>query len=234
MVCGHQTLMQIIEYMNGCGVPLERYTFHPTTKLFGFGGDAMRRAEWTVKLPVYVNGKSGVIECFLVDGSTPLLVGRPILKALKVRVDSDKDLISYGTEDWQPAVRGERGEYLLRLDEGVLDDPRGNNIDFDLVTTETFEMVQREGIMRSSTYTLLQYLEATGRDPPEHCLNAEENNTIEEEIMENAQGQALEDDEQVALVRKEITDKLLRGIRFPPCHHVCTPPYGSGARTSSS
>ena len=58
MVCGHQTLMQIIEYMHGCGVPLERYTFHPTTKMFGFGGDAMRKAEWTVKLPVYVNSKS--------------------------------------------------------------------------------------------------------------------------------------------------------------------------------
>ena len=218
MVCGHQTLMQNIEYMNGCGVPLERYTFHPTTKLFGFGGDAMRKAEWTVKLPVYVNGKSGIIECFLVDGSTPLLVGRPILKALKVRVDWDKDLISYGTEDWQPAVRGERGEYLLRLDDGVSNDPQGNNVDFDLVTTETFEMVQREGIMHTSTYTLLQYLEATGRDPPEHCLNAEDDdNATEEESMENAPCSALDDDEQVALVRKEITDKLLRGIRF---HHA--------------
>ena len=89
MVCGHEALMNIIEYMYGKGVPLERYTFHPTTKLFGFGGDGMRKAEWTVRLPVYVNGASGLIECFLVGGSTPLLVGRPILKALKVKVDWD-------------------------------------------------------------------------------------------------------------------------------------------------
>ena len=117
MVCGHQTLMQIIECMHVCDVPLERYTFPPTTKTFGFGGDAMRKAEWTVKLPVYVNGKSGLVECFLVDGSTPLLIGRPILKALKVRVDWNKDMISYDEEDWKPAVKGERGEYLLRLDQ---------------------------------------------------------------------------------------------------------------------
>ena len=132
MVCGHETLMNIIEYMYGKGVPLERYTFHPTTKLFGFGGDAMRKAEWTVRLPVYVNGASGLIECFLVGGSTPLLVGRPILKALKVKVDWDQDLIKYGDADWLPAVKGERGEYLLRLDDGVEADPKGESVFFDL------------------------------------------------------------------------------------------------------
>ena len=189
--------------------------------MFGFGGDAMRKAEWTVKLPVYVDGQSGVIECFLVDGATPLLVGRPILKSLKVKVDWDKDLISYGDQAWKPAIKGDRGEYLLRLDDGVQGDPEGRNLAFDLVTTETFEMVQRTGTMHSSTYTLLQYLEATGRDPPEHCLQVDgepfqDNLTDDDEPVMNQQPQG-QNDEQVAEVRKEITDKLLRGIRF---HHA--------------
>ena len=67
-VCDHEVLMNIIEYMHRHGVPLERFTFHPTTKMFGFGGDALRKAKWTVKLPVYLNGQSGLIERFLVDG----------------------------------------------------------------------------------------------------------------------------------------------------------------------
>ena len=46
------------------------------------------------------------------------------------------------------------------------------------VTTETYETVQRTGVMHSSTYTLLQYLEATGREPPEHCLQADEDNAM--------------------------------------------------------
>lgn len=187
--------------------------------MFGLGGDALRKAEWTVKLPVYVDGLSGLIECFLVDGATPLLVGRPILKALKVKVDWDKDLISFGDQGWRPAVKGDRGEYLLRLDEGAQADPEGKHLAFDLVTTETFEMVQRSGTMHTSTYTLLQYLEATGRDPPEHCLQAEGtlNDNITDEENHEAQPHPVQDDEQVAVVRKEITDKLLRGIRF---HHV--------------
>ena len=218
MVCGHETLMNIIEYMYGKGVPLERYTFHPTTKLFGFGGDAMRKAEWTVRLPVYVNGASGLIECFLVGGSTPLLVGRPILKALKVKVDWDQDLIKYGDADWLPAVKGKRGEYLLRLDDGVEADPKGESVFFDLVTTETYEMVQRTGVMHSSTYTLLQYLEATGREPPEHCLQADEDNATDAEVAEE-RPVALPDEEETAAVKKEIADKLLRGIRV---HHATT------------
>ena len=176
----------------------------------------MRKAEWTVRLPVYVNGVSGLIECFLVEGATPLLVGRPILKSLKVKVDWDKDLIKYGDAEWQSAVRGERGEYLLRLDDGVHADPKGENVFFDLVTTETYEMVQRTGVMHSSTYTLLQYLEATGRDPPEHCLQADEENVTDAEEVED-RPVAPHDEEEVAAVRKEITDKLLRGIRV---HHA--------------
>ena len=162
----------------------------------------MRKAEWTVKLPVYVNSKSGMVECFLVDGATPLLIGRPILKALKVRGDWNKDLISYDEDEWQPAVKGERGEYLLRLDDGVSQDPDGKMLDFDLVTTETFEMVQREGVMHTSTYTLIQYLEATGREPPEHCLQADDEKETEEESSPCQPLQA-PDDEEVALVRKD-------------------------------
>ena len=53
--------------------------------MFGFGGDANRHADWSVKLPVYIEGQAGYIETFIVEGNTPLLIGRPILQALNIR-----------------------------------------------------------------------------------------------------------------------------------------------------
>ena len=46
----------------------------------------------------------------MVNGATPLLIGRPILAA------------------WKAAGFGARGEYLLRLDEGVETDPKGSTV----------------------------------------------------------------------------------------------------------
>ena len=89
VVCGHETLMKIIDYMRGRGVQPERFLFMPTNKTFGFGGDASRQADWSVRLPVYLSGKAGYMECFIVEGATPLLIGRPILQALKLQMNYD-------------------------------------------------------------------------------------------------------------------------------------------------
>jgi len=70
--------MKVADFMRQRGVLPSRYLFMATNKTFGFGGDASRQADWSVRLPVYINGKSGYMECFVVDGSTRLLVGRPI------------------------------------------------------------------------------------------------------------------------------------------------------------
>lgn len=59
--------METITLTHSKGAPVERYVFYPSSKLFGFGGDAMGRADWTVKLPIYANGPPGLVERFLVD-----------------------------------------------------------------------------------------------------------------------------------------------------------------------
>ena len=81
-------------------------------------------------------------------------------------------------------MKGKHGEYLLRLDSGVFDDPEGNKVSFDLVTIEIYEMVQKIERIHSSIYTQFQYLEATGREPPEYYLRFDEENIPDEEVIE--------------------------------------------------
>ena len=217
LVCGHSVLMEIIVHMHSKGVPVERYVFYPSSKLFGFGGDAMRRAEWTVKLPIYVNGRSGLVECFVVDGSTPMLVGRPILKALKIKVDWENDLYSFDNGPWQPATLGQKGEFLIKFDDGVTADSEGKEVQFDLVTAETFDLVTDQSQGHSNGYTLQQYLDATGRDPPELALRVADDENYEAESNVTTSDLFDPDDEQETLVRRNITEKLMKGMRF---HHA--------------
>ena len=68
MVIGHNTL---IDHMGERGVKTSRFLFHPTDKVFAFGGDARREAQWSVRLPVYVHKQHGYVECFVVEGTLP-------------------------------------------------------------------------------------------------------------------------------------------------------------------
>lgn len=65
MVIGHNTLMKVIDHMGERGVKTCRFLFHPTDKVFAFGGDARREAQWSVRLPVYVHKQHGYVECFI-------------------------------------------------------------------------------------------------------------------------------------------------------------------------
>ena len=59
----------------------------------------------------------GRIQCFLVCGSKPILMGRPLLKALKVKVDYDTDQVSVIGEPWTSVLQGPKGEHLLALED---------------------------------------------------------------------------------------------------------------------
>ena len=49
--------------------------------------------------------------------ATPLLVGRPILKALQLKVDYTTDTYSTDGINWQKIPLGKRQEHLLQLDD---------------------------------------------------------------------------------------------------------------------
>ena len=100
----------------------DTFAFAPVNKTFLFGGDNRSLADWCVHLPVWVGGTKGRIQCFLVPGEMPILIGRPILKALRVKMDYDTDQVSIMGEPWTKALQGPKGEYVLALDDGLSED----------------------------------------------------------------------------------------------------------------
>eukprot|EP00435_Cladocopium_sp_Y103_P020560 s2023_g5.t1 len=209
MVCGHETLMKIIDHMSDRGLKTSRYQFMPTDKTFAFGGDARRAAEWSVRLPVYIKGQHGFIECFVVNGATPLLIGRPILAALEVKTDYAQSKVSVLASAWEDATFGARGEYLLRLDEGVELDPNGDNVNFDFVTDETHGFLNH-GYNPVDYMTLEDYLVATGRRAPERAYY----NNVEGAGCVPLPEPAVDIPDDNKDIRREITPKLLKSIHL--------------------
>ena len=79
---GHRPIMSAINHLLQRGVPSQRIKFCRANRRFMFGGDNSLTADWAVQLPVFIQGIPGRIQAFIVEGDTPLLIGRPVLKAL--------------------------------------------------------------------------------------------------------------------------------------------------------
>ena len=91
---------------------------------FHFGGDAHADCKWTVKLPIFVGGRYGLVQMYLLKGETPMLLGRPIMENLGILLDCRNKKLKFDDSPWFDAVVGANGEYLLPLlddyDEGLL------------------------------------------------------------------------------------------------------------------
>ena len=208
VVCGHDVLMRIVDYMVGRGVSIDRFLFMPTSKTFGFGGDASRQADWSVRLPCYIGGRTGYMECFVVEGGTPLLVGRPILQALKLKMDYDTNTMSVNGGPWTPVTKGEKGEFLIQLDDGLENDTTGSNVDFDYVTDETYAAIANHEDL-SDYIDIHEYLATTNRVGPEIAFKAIDSHNDEPdfEIPEPPEEDPNE-------VRKPITEKLVKSLHM--------------------
>ena len=125
-----------------------------------------------------------------------------------MKTDFATNKISVLNHDWQPAVVGERGEYLLQLDDGAAEDPDGEaGVFFDYITDETFNYLQNDE-ETSSYVTLLDYLTATGRQALEKAfyfnyVGTSAFNTDEAVVPELTEPKD---------IRREITNKLLKSM----------------------
>ena len=162
MVGGHGFMMDVVQAFVEQGVHPDSFLFARTNKTFLFGGDNRSVADWCVHLPVWVGGVHGRIQCFLVSGEMPVLIGRPILKALKVKMDYDHDKVSIMGEPWTEALVGPKGEYLLALDDGLSPDTLETDYAFDYVTDDCVDnFVNQTTLLDMDTY-----LRETGRTGP--------------------------------------------------------------------
>ena len=229
MVAGHGVVMGYIQHICSLGVPLDHFRFRPTDKTFHFGGDTEAHSSWSVHMPTFINGIPGRIQCFIVEGNTPMLLGRPILKALNIKVDYTTDTFSTDGITWQKIPLGSRQEHLLQLDDLQDTPPSNQDYHYDLVTTETYD-VTTNNTTDDNTYNIHHYLNTTGLPPPDLDLDivmtAEDNSintTTTNHYSHNSTdnhhdtNDPLQDDTNV--ISRPLTTKMLDNIQ---CHITTT------------
>ena len=116
---GYGPFKRYVDHLNSMNYPVNTIRFARCERQFHFGGDASSQSGWTVDLPVMLDGKYGTIQCYLVPGNTPMLMGRPVIEALHMGIDFSQKQIRFGRSPWQPVLVGKHGEYLLSLTAGM-------------------------------------------------------------------------------------------------------------------
>ena len=94
---GYGPFKRYVEHLSDLGYPVNTIRFARCERLFQFGGDASSQARWTVNLPVMIDGSFGTIQCYLVPGNTPLLMGRPVIEALHMGINFSGKQVRFGT-----------------------------------------------------------------------------------------------------------------------------------------
>lgn len=134
---GFGPFVRYVEHLRGLAYPVDGILLKKADRTFFFGGDHQAKSHWTVHLPVFIKGHLGFIQGFLLQGETPMLLGRPVASELGLCVDFKDHQMRYHPEaSWRPCLLGRHGEYLIPLTEDFessrLDTPPG----FDLVLEE--------------------------------------------------------------------------------------------------
>ncbi|MCG8595304.1 MAG: hypothetical protein MI785_13220, partial [Kiloniellales bacterium] len=110
---GFGPLSRYIDHLKKLQFPVHEIVLKKANRTFHFGGDHKAISSWTVHLPIFVNHKFGLIQAFLLRGETPMLLGRPISKALGMAVDFLNDRIKFDGSEWRDVTLGRHHEYLL-------------------------------------------------------------------------------------------------------------------------
>ena len=82
---------------------------------FRFGNGALEVSSRSVKLPVGLNGKYGLIDAAIISGNAPLLLGRPTLEKLRVHMDFKNNQIQFLDMDPQNMMTNEAGQIVIDL-----------------------------------------------------------------------------------------------------------------------
>ena len=114
-LCGYGPMMRYLHHLQALGFPINDILFYKCDRKFHFGGDAESMSRWVIRMPMFVNGRFGYAQVFLVKGETPMLCGRPIIQQLGIALDFETEQIRFKDGIWQPALNGLHGEYLLPL-----------------------------------------------------------------------------------------------------------------------
>eukprot|EP00434_Breviolum_minutum_P039726 symbB.v1.2.035289.t1/scaffold4713.1/size41565/3 len=90
------------------------------SKGFRFGNSQRETTEVCCLMPIYVGGVKRKILCYVIDGTAPILFGRPVMERLGMAVDFSNKKVRYGANlPWEEALMGKKGEYVIRLTKDI-------------------------------------------------------------------------------------------------------------------
>ena len=112
---GSGLLIRCVNHLRQLGYDTNKLQLQRCHRVFHFGGDHQKVISWGAKVPVYLNGQHGLIQCFVLSGETPILIGRPVIRASDMTIDFSQQKVKFGDADWQDAILGRHEEYLLDL-----------------------------------------------------------------------------------------------------------------------
>ena len=113
-IMGKKTFEGFVELWKAQGIPVpEPYA---ETNHFRFGNGQRETSEMSVKAPVVLAGKSGVVRVALVKGEAPLLVSRKALQSLQAKLDFSKnELTVFDSQEVIPLQVNSAGQYVVPL-----------------------------------------------------------------------------------------------------------------------
>ena len=114
-LAGFGPFKRYVAQLVSLGFDVNALQFVRCHRRFHFGGDAHADCKWTVKLPIFVGGRYGLVQMYLLKGETPMLLGRPIMENLGILLDCRNKKLKFDDSPWFDAVVGANGEYLLPL-----------------------------------------------------------------------------------------------------------------------
>ena len=113
-IIGMKTFEQFSLIWRKLGVEVP--TSFPEINHFRYGNGHHEVSTQSVRLPVYIAGRKGTIKAALVQGTAPLLISRPALRAIQARIDFENDEMTAFSEQLKiPLQTNEAGQYILNI-----------------------------------------------------------------------------------------------------------------------
>ena len=113
-IMGQKTFEGFVKLWEAQGIPVPE----PYAEInhFRFGNGQRETSELSVKAPVVLAGKSGVVRVALVKGEAPLLVSRKALQSLQAKLDFSKnELTVFDNQQVIPLQVNSAGQYVVPL-----------------------------------------------------------------------------------------------------------------------
>ena len=146
---GENTLKDFVSQLQQIGRGAIK--FYETGNVFKFGNGATEVSKKAAKIPVGIRGRFGLIDAAIIAGGAPLLLGRPTLEKLQVKLDFAKNEIDvFGSSS--PMKLTSAGQLLIDL----TDFPSKDKPSCSTVEEERPEESPRQGKVETKTKVTLK------------------------------------------------------------------------------